>query len=60
MGIWESIKEMIFGCKLVTVSELKTMIDIALDSVDENKDGYIDVNEFIRLIRTVAKYGRKH
>lgn len=59
MGIWETLKNWLFGCKIATTEDIRYAVEIALENVDTDKDGYISVAEFVDWVRLVLKYGRK-
>lgn len=59
MGIWAKITDFLFGCKLATTEQVKVAVDIALDNIDIDKDGYVSVGEFIKYVRAVLNYGTK-
>ena len=59
MGIWEKIKDILFGCKVATTEQIKVAVQIALDNIDADKDGYVSVGEFIKYVRAVLNYGTK-
>ena len=58
MGIIESLKKWLFGCEIATVEQIKCAVDIALANIDEDKDGYVSVGEFIKYVKMVLDYGR--
>lgn len=59
MGIWSKITDFLFGCKLATTEQVKVAVDIALDNIDIDKDGYVSVGEFIKYVKAVLNYGTK-
>lgn len=59
MGIWTKLKDILFGCKIATAEQIKVAVDIALDNIDADNDGYVSVGEFVRYVRAVLNYGTK-
>lgn len=55
MSFWTWIKEMLFGCKLIPVSEVSTIIETALKDMDKDKDEYVSVGELVDFIKDVLK-----
>lgn len=59
MGIWVKLKDILFGCKIATTEQIKVAVDIALDNIDADSDGYVSVGEFVRYVKAVLDYGTK-
>lgn len=55
MSFWTWIKEMLFGCKLIPVSEVSNIIETALKDMDKDKDEYVSVGELVDFIKDVLK-----
>ena len=55
MKFWTWIKEMLFGCKLIKVSEIETVIVTAIKDMDKDGDDYVSVNELVDFIKDVLK-----
>ncbi len=55
MSFWTWFKEMLFGCKLVPVSEVSAIIETALKNADKDNDDYISVGELVDFIKDVLK-----
>ena len=46
---------MLFGCKLIKVSEIETVIVTAIKDMDKDGDDYVSVNELVDFIKDVLK-----
>ena len=51
--------DILFGCKIATAEQIKVAVDIALDNIDADNDGYVSVGEFVRYVKAVLNYGTK-
>lgn len=46
---------MLFGCKLIKVSEIQPVIESAIKDLDKDKDDYVSVGELVDFIKDVLK-----
>lgn len=55
MSIWTKIVDFVLGCNVITVTDAKATICLALDKMDADADGYVSVREIVALVKNIFK-----